>query len=193
VRGRLVFAASRDEWEIAHGESYQTIVNGAIVPGPGKAAVKTQFGTAFACADGAVVMARRFEDGWRSNEVTRRSAGRARLGTDNARVLVADDDGVLSLIGRDGTDLVLRDSGKLRGAVLAELDPRGEGLEAATAGYNRRVIVVSRIDGSWSPEVIYEDADKLHHLAAADLDGTPGAELVTCGFGGRVVILRRRR
>ena len=31
VRGRLAFAVSRDEWEVAHGDSYQTVVQGAMV------------------------------------------------------------------------------------------------------------------------------------------------------------------
>jgi hypothetical protein len=33
VHGRLAFAVSRSAWEAAHGESFQTIVNGAIYPG----------------------------------------------------------------------------------------------------------------------------------------------------------------
>jgi hypothetical protein len=33
VRGKLSFAVTADEWELAHGEPYQTIVNGPILPG----------------------------------------------------------------------------------------------------------------------------------------------------------------
>ena len=39
VRGRLVFAVYRSEWEVAHGDSYQTIVQGPIQPGLGEPAV----------------------------------------------------------------------------------------------------------------------------------------------------------
>jgi hypothetical protein len=34
VRGRLAFSVTRDAWEVAHGESYQTVVHGPIQPGP---------------------------------------------------------------------------------------------------------------------------------------------------------------
>jgi len=39
VRGCLVFAVSRNAWEFAHGESYQTVVHGPIVPAPGRTPV----------------------------------------------------------------------------------------------------------------------------------------------------------
>jgi hypothetical protein len=39
VRGRLAFAVFRSEWELAHGESYQTVVHGPIRPGPGETPV----------------------------------------------------------------------------------------------------------------------------------------------------------
>jgi hypothetical protein len=39
VRGRLVFSVTRDEWELAHGESYQTVVHGPILPGLDEAPV----------------------------------------------------------------------------------------------------------------------------------------------------------
>jgi len=39
VRGRLSFAVLREEWELAHGDSYQTVVQGAIRPGIDETAV----------------------------------------------------------------------------------------------------------------------------------------------------------
>jgi hypothetical protein len=39
VRGELMFAVTSDEWEIAHGESYQTVVQGTVLPGLDKSAV----------------------------------------------------------------------------------------------------------------------------------------------------------
>jgi hypothetical protein len=39
VRGRLAFAVSRSTWELAHGESYQTVVHGPILPAPGETPV----------------------------------------------------------------------------------------------------------------------------------------------------------
>ncbi len=39
VRGRLSFAIAREEWELAHGASYQTVVQGTIAPNLGDAPV----------------------------------------------------------------------------------------------------------------------------------------------------------
>ncbi|MHC4428927.1 MAG: pilus assembly PilX family protein, partial [Planctomycetota bacterium] len=39
VRGELMFAVTSDEWELAHGESYQTVVQGVVLPGLDEAAV----------------------------------------------------------------------------------------------------------------------------------------------------------
>ncbi len=176
-RGDLYIAGfSRQGMRFVHtddGWQHEVI---AELPGAGKAAVTTQFGVAFACTDGSVVLSRLIDRKWDAAVVDKRDAGRARLGTDGARVLVADDDGTLSLIGRDGSDLVYKTAQKLRGAVLAELDPRGEGLEAATAGYDHQVVLVRRIGGTWEPRVIYVDDGRLHSLAAGDLDPAPGLE-----------------
>ncbi len=41
LRGSLRFAVARDAWEVAHGESFQTVVHGPIRPGaPGEAPVR---------------------------------------------------------------------------------------------------------------------------------------------------------
>ncbi|MHC4103169.1 MAG: hypothetical protein ACYSW1_20060, partial [Planctomycetota bacterium] len=39
VRGELMFAITSDEWELAHGDSYQTVVQGPILPGLDEAPV----------------------------------------------------------------------------------------------------------------------------------------------------------
>ncbi|MHC4275033.1 MAG: hypothetical protein ACYSUR_15385, partial [Planctomycetota bacterium] len=39
VRGRVAFAVTADEWELGHGESYQTVVQGPILPGLDEAPV----------------------------------------------------------------------------------------------------------------------------------------------------------
>jgi hypothetical protein len=46
VRGELAFAVTSDEWELAHGDSYQTIVQGSVLPGLDQAAVTFSAGEA---------------------------------------------------------------------------------------------------------------------------------------------------
>ncbi|MBC24354.1 MAG: hypothetical protein CMJ32_10620 [Phycisphaerae bacterium] len=44
IKGRLAFAVAREPWESLHGESYQSIVQGPIVPGKDKAAATFEVG-----------------------------------------------------------------------------------------------------------------------------------------------------
>lgn len=82
---------------------------------------------------------------------------------------------------------------KLRGAVLADLDPRSPGLEAATVGYGRELSVVSNL-GSATPAAVtpFVDSAALHHLTAANLDDDPTLELIACGHSGLLVLLDLR-
>jgi hypothetical protein len=124
--------------------------------------------------------------------IDQRVAGRARLGTDGTRVVAADDDGTLSLIADEQRTTIHTETEKLRGAVLAELDPENSGLEAACAGYARRITVLRRTGGSWQSEVVHEGTDRFHHLLAVELDGRPGLELVACGYDGGLLVITRR-
>ena len=44
VRGRLLFATQQGAWELAHGASYQTVVQGPIIPGTDESAVVFEAG-----------------------------------------------------------------------------------------------------------------------------------------------------
>ncbi|HLU39255.1 MAG TPA: hypothetical protein VK081_07705 [Planctomycetota bacterium] len=155
-------------------------------------------GVAFvACTDGSVVRVDpgRADPGATAAVDLRGPAGYARIGTDGERLLVAGDDGALTLLVRSGegwarTEL-FRDAAKLRGAVLADLDPTRPGIEAATAGYSNKVTLLRERNGRWRGEVLLEDEAPLHSLACGDVDGRPGLELVACGFAGKVHVLRR--
>jgi len=167
------------------------------LPGPGKQALPTPAGVVIACRDGALVRVERVGDAYRLVTLDRRPSGRSRLGTDGTRIIVSDDDGTLSILspGKGGAawsrEEIHREFDLQRGAVLADLDPDSPGLEAATAGYEFKVTLLRRAGGHWWSRMLYRDSDRLHHLAAGDVDGRPGLELVTCGYSGRLTVLRR--
>jgi hypothetical protein len=165
----------------------------ADLPGPGKNAVRTEEGFFIACKDGSLLRVSGTKSGWKSSVVDQRGSGRSRLGTDGSNIIVSDDDGTLSIIGASGREKIYSESSKLRGAVLADLDPSRPGLEAATAGYLRKVTVLYKRDGRWMPRSLFGDTDRFHHLAAGDLDGYPGKDLAACSYSGRVVVIRCRR
>lgn len=180
------------------GGAFET-VSSAAIPGNGKAALAIAGGAWVACTDGSLVKVTAGDDGRLATAVAdKRDSGRARLATDGARVLVCDDDGTLSLVGATGRREIFREAGgkKLRGAVLADLDPRSPGLEAATTGYSGKVTVLyPRTEGAapateYAPFVLFSDRAGFHHAAAGDLDGLPGDELVVCGLAGRVIVFR---
>lgn len=163
----------------------------AELPGAGKNAVGTPLGVVVACTDGSLV---RVNAEGETTTIDKREAGRARLGADGDDVLACDDDGTLSLVTPAGRTELYRDDAKLRGAVLADLDPALPGLEAATAGYSGRLAILSAADSSrrvWRPVLEVRDVDRFHHVASGDLDGRPGSDLVASGYSGRVYVIRR--
>jgi hypothetical protein len=147
-------------------------------------------------SDGRVVLLHEGDLGWVHRVLLAESAGQSRVAAGDSTVLAGGDDGKVALLAlRDGTwsdDVIGRDGRKIRGVTL--LDVTGDDrAEAFCAGYTGHVTMLRRdADGCWSATVIYEDARPLHHLVAGELDATsPGAELVTCGHSGRVVLIRR--
>jgi hypothetical protein len=73
--------------------------------------------------------------------------------------------------------------------------PFGETPETETVaifGYSRKVELLTRTASGWRAETIFEDLDKGHWLASAELDGRNATrELVTSGYSGRLVLLAR--
>ena len=80
--------------------------------------------------------------------------------------------------------------------MLADLDPDNAGLEAATAGYDGDHALEARCPGStWARPTrtcdragVDRDADRLHHLAPAEVAGR-GPCLLACGYAGRLLLL----
>jgi hypothetical protein len=167
-------------------------VSGPVVtlPGAGKTALEVGNSVIIACDDGSLVAV-----DWSDRSVItldERPSGRARLGSDGHRIVVADDDGTLSIVTPSGRTEIFRESDKLRGAVLADLDTDAEGIEAACAGYRNRITVLRQTTGGWRPELVHEATDRLHHLLAVRLDEDAESALVACGYSGALILVDRR-
>lgn len=117
-------------------------------------------------------------------------ASQARMGTADGRLVSCRNDGVLALTEGGATRELYREDDRLRGAVLADLDPTRDGLEAATAGYSGNLVVVYLDGAEPAHEVVFTDTDKYHHLARGDVDGDGRDELVGCGYSGVVTLVR---
>jgi len=169
----------------------------AELPGPGKNAVLWNGGAVVACADGSLVHLMPEADGWASRTIREAEAGWARLGAGGPErgelLLAARDDGALVLFDGDGDGRIVHQEGdKLRGAVVADLDPRTDGPELATAGYERRATILTEGPSGWSTETVFEDEARFHHACAADVAGY-GPTLFVCGYSGRLTAIRLGR
>lgn len=173
-----------------YGPEGVRVQEAGVLGGAGKNAVAHAGGAAIPCRDGAVVLVRKEDEGWSTQVLDRVEAGQARIASDGERLLVARDDGALALIEGGARQELLREEAKLRGAVLADIDPYVDGLEAATVGYSGNVTVLYLEKGTWTPFVVHTASDSLHHLTAADLVPGGAAELLTCGYDGNVLLLR---
>jgi len=159
----------------------------------GKTAVAYRAGAAVVCNGGTVVHVRKTGGSWASEVLDQAKAGQSRIGTDGQRLLAARDDGALGLIGRAGRKDIHKEGQKLRGAVLADLDPAAPGIEAATAGYEGTITVLYPKGNAWQAETVFRDNGRFHHLAAGELlaAGT-GLELAGCGYSRRLTVVARR-
>lgn len=162
----------------------------AALPGAAKNAIAASGGIVVACKDGSLVRIER-ESG-KSSLIHRHEAGRSRLGGMAEQIIVANDDGTLHLVIATEASVIYREANKLRGAVLEDLDPDRPGLEAATAGYEKKLSILYRNNG-WEAVEVYRDTDRFHHLASGRLPGVPGIALAACGYSGRLVVAFRSR
>ena len=167
----------------------------ATLPGPGRSIAPTAGGVVVACRDGSVV------DVSLSGVVgpvpmlrDKRDVGRARVAAADPAALAADDDGTLTLLtaveNRAPERVVLHKSAdKLRGAVLADLDPASPGPEAATAGYDGTIRVFTHDGATWQGVVVARDTDRFHHLTSGALPGWDGIVLVGVNYSGKVTVV----
>jgi hypothetical protein len=182
-RATLVFA----EGEAWSGETV------ADLEGAGKNAVLFREGAAVATGAGKILHVRKSEGGWETEVFDEAEVGQARLGTDGTRLLAARDDGALGLWANGDRADIHKEGKKLRGAVLADLDPDSPGVEAACVGYEMRMTVLFAEEGGWRAKTVFTDTARFHHLASGELlvEGR-GRELVGCGYSKRLVVVGLR-
>jgi hypothetical protein len=171
----------------------------AKLPGPAKTSTAFREGWAIACQDGSLVHLAPQGADWSTNVLDHRGAGRARLSAAADHLLVADDDGTLALVPGAKPGLpaslqgqarveVYRSKAKLRGAVLADLDPLIPGLELATCTGDGALVLLEHSAGRWTPRELAKDTHTLHHLARGTLGGLERPVLAAASRGGRLYV-----
>ena len=176
-----------------HGDGQVTSEEIGRTPAAAKGMVPHGDGVAVACRDGSLLVVRPSDEGFVTEVLFRAPSGLARLASSGEEILAASDDGTLWLVQRREGTRLFRDSLKLRGAVFTDLNSASPGLEVATAGYSGRVSLLHENAGEWTAETVIATEAALHHLTSGELDRAAGQELVTVGFAGDVVLLRRAR
>ncbi len=79
-----------------------------------------------------------------------------------------------------------------RGLVAGAFGDSAEIETIATFGYSKNVELLTRTTNGWRVETLFEDRDKGHWLATAELDGRNNTrEIITSGYSGRIVLLSR--
>ena len=155
------------------------------------------------------------QDDGRLVEIVRRSGGfeprtlfegidsLARVAATGDVVLFCGNSGHLRVWRKENVETLLTSGDRLRGAVLADLDPNRPGIEGATTGYDGFVRLVCGQNGSWvsssagpsleggfhCPSIGHDDG-RMHHLAAGEV-GQSGMCLVACGYSGRLILFSR--
>ncbi len=133
--------------------------------------------------------------GWCHEVIFYDLAGQSRVTIGDRGVLIGGDKGKITLAtreeGRWYTETIGRDSRKIRGVVITDLDLEFPGTEAYTCGYSGRVMQFNCTDkGLWSFTTLHEEDKPLHHLLLGEFfPGNSTSELLTCGHGGRLIMV----
>ena len=186
----LVAGYSGKSWILRRSTDGWDATSMARFEGQAKSATPFRDGAAIATTAGQVVLVRDVGAAeWSATVLAGFESGQARITSRGADVLVCGNGGELHLVGVDGSRLLHREDDRLRGAVIADLDPTRAGVEYATAGYSGDITVVALGPGDAETvtTVVGHDTDRIHHLAAGELAGR-GTVLVACGYSGRVVV-----
>jgi hypothetical protein len=131
--------------------------------------------------------------GWHHQTVFADRIGQSRVAVGEAGILIGGDGGKVTLArrheGRWQAEFLGRDTAKIRGVVLADVESGVPGSEAYACGYSGRVTqFVRTTDAYWESHVVHAEDRPLHHLLAGEFDSEhAGVELLTCGHGGRLI------
>jgi hypothetical protein len=146
-------------------------------------------------SDGNVVVLWEGKLGWHREVIFADPIGQSRIAAGELSVLIGGDKGKITLARRPDqrwvAEFVARDTGKIRGVAIADVDGDVPGAELYACGYSRNVTqLVQDPHGFWQAKVVFIAQRPLHHLVVGDIDPRhPGPELVTCGHGGRLIAL----
>ncbi len=146
-------------------------------------------------SDGKVVAVWETQLGWRHQIIFSNPMGQSRIAAGEPGVLIGGDGGKVTMVRKPARqwlpEFVLRDSGKIRGVAIADVDDDVPGVELYACGYSKQVQQLTQDEsGFWRTQVIFTAQRPLHHLVAGDFDANhPGLELVTCGHAGRLIAL----
>jgi hypothetical protein len=136
--------------------------------------------------------------GWHHQTIFADRLGQSRVAAGDVEVLIGGDGGKVTLASlRDGhwqPELLGRDTAKIRGVVLDDVDPSAPGVEAYACGYSGKVTQFVRTgDDYWQSRIVHVEERPLHHLLAGELDPEHrGPDLLTCGHGGRLIAIYPR-
>lgn len=185
---------------------------GLVHEGNAKGACVVEGGFVLAGDDGRVTWYSRAEDeSWSLQGAPQKGGALARIAAfPGGGVAVCSNDGIFNVRTAPGlgrTVGLFRTGNRLRGAVVADLDPTHPGAEAATAGYDGEITVIrfwpdigatsDWIGGSGddvagtSHGAVARDTGKLHHLTTGTFSGL-GASLVSCGYSGDILVVTHR-
>ncbi len=174
--------------------------------GNAKGACLTRSGLVLACDNGFLYTYTRAADGaWFAHDGIDVGGGLARVTAyPGGGVAVCGNDGTFRVVrydraaGTKSTWFLVRAENRLRGAVIADLDPAHPGDEAATAGYDGIIRLVRFFPGEGASDaematsdvILARDTAKLHHLTTGTFEGL-GLSLVSCGYSGDVLVVSR--
>jgi hypothetical protein len=159
---------------------------------------------AAACRSGEVLMMRLRDRGIEQRVALEEPMGLGRVarrkgeqGRPEILYVTRDDGVVLRLEEQAGAsfsrEMVYAGPQGPRGIACGRFGPTPETETIAVFGYSRKVQLLSRgPDQKWTAETIFDDREKGHWLAAAELDGRNATdELICSGYGKRIVLLSR--
>lgn len=137
---------------------------------------------------------------WQSDQGLARIVRGGSSGGELENVLyIAGDDGRLVRLSRrpdaewSGRVIYESEAG-LRGAATGRFTSESYEESIALFGYDRKVVLLlrSQADGPFLSRTIFNDSDRGHWLAAAELDPRNATdEILVCGYSGRVTLLTR--